>query len=67
MSEATPADALDEQEAAKARWRAAFDDPEFMDALMLGAPVHPPDWWQRRSDEDAISYMFRMFPVSRSH
>jgi hypothetical protein len=62
-----PADAFDEQKAATARWRAAFNDPEFMDALMLGAPVHQPDWWQRRPDEDAVSYMFRVFPVTRPH
>ena len=43
------------------------DDLEFVDALMLGAPVHQPDWWQRRPDEDAVSYMFRVFPVTRPH
>jgi hypothetical protein len=62
-----PADALSEMESDAARWKALLNDPEFMDALMLGAPVHQPDWWQRRPDEDAVSYMFRVFPVTRPH
>jgi hypothetical protein len=64
MSEA---DALDEQEAATARWKALLNDPEFMDALLLGVPAHQPDWWQQRPDEDAVSYMFRVFPLTRPH
>jgi hypothetical protein len=61
------ADALSEIESDAARWKALLNDPEFMDALMRGAPVHQPDWWQRRPDEDAVSYMFRVFPVTRPH
>jgi hypothetical protein len=59
--------ALAEVESDTARWKALLDDLEFMDALMLGAPVHQPDWWQRQPDEDAVSYMFRVFPVTRPH
>jgi len=60
-------DEMADAEAATARWRAAFNDPEFMHALMLGVPVHQTDWWKRRPDEDAVSYMFRVFPVTRPH
>jgi hypothetical protein len=62
-----PADALSEMESSTARWKALLNDPEFMAAILLGVPVHPPDWWQRRPDEDAVSYMFRVFPVTRPH
>lgn len=55
---------IDDEEAATARWRAAFNDPEFMAALMSGAPRHEPDWWQVQPGEDAIAYMFRMFPLA---
>ena len=33
-------------EAATTRWRAAFNDPEFLDALLLGMPKRPDGWWQ---------------------
>ena len=64
MSEPNPTDAFDEEEATTARWRAAFNDPEFMDALMAGVPKHSPDWWQVQPGENAVAYMFRIFPLA---
>jgi hypothetical protein len=66
MSEAIPTDALDEQEAATARWRAAFSDPDFLDALLLGMPKRPDGWWQNLPECPVLA-MFELFPLARPH
>ena len=52
-------------EADTARWRALLHDPEFMAALLAGVPKSPPGWWEPEPGEDAIAYMFRIFPLAR--
>jgi hypothetical protein len=56
---------LADEEADTARWKAVLNDPEFMDALMLGVPKRPDGWWRQQPGEDAIAYMFRIFPLAR--
>ena len=58
---------LSEEEAVTARWKTLLHDPAFMEALMVGVPKSPEGWWEQQPNEDAISYMFRMFPVVRLH
>ena len=60
------ADAFTEQEAATARWQAAFRDPEFMEALLNGVPKRPEGWWQNLPACPVLA-MFELFPLVRPH
>jgi hypothetical protein len=33
--------------------------------VLEGVPKNPPDWYERQPGEDAVAYMFRVFPVVR--
>jgi hypothetical protein len=48
-------------EADTARWRSFLE--ENLDALLEGTPNRPEGWWDQEPGEDAIAWMFRVFPV----
>jgi hypothetical protein len=54
---------LDEMSAIE--WRAFLEDN--LDTLLEGVPKSPPGWWDLQPGEDAIAYMFRVFPLARTH
>jgi hypothetical protein len=58
-------DALSEVESDTARWKALLNDPELMDALMLGVPKRP--FREREPGECPVSYMFELFPLVRTN
>jgi hypothetical protein len=61
----TEPNAIDDQEAATARWREILNDPEFMAALMEGVPKKP--FREREPGECPVSYMFELFPLVRTN
>lgn len=63
--ESTAGDAMGDVESDTARWKVLLNDPEFMETLLAGVPKRPKGWWHQDPDEDAIAYMFRIFPVVR--
>ena len=63
--ETNPTDRTAEIESDTARWRSFLE--ENLDALLESVPKSPPGWWDQAPGEDAVSYMFRVFPVMRPH
>ena len=64
--ESSTADAVSETEADASRWKTLLNDPEFMDALLLGVPKRPEGWWKEPA-ECPVCWMFEMFPLIRHH
>ena len=62
--ESNSTDALDEQEAATARWRVFLE--ENLDELVKGMPKRPEGWW-RELPECPVLAMFELFPLVRTH
>lgn len=58
-------EAIDETESDTARWKALLNDPAWWDALMEGVPKSLPGWWHQEPGENAVAYMFRIFPLVR--
>ena len=59
--ETNPTDRTAEIELDTARWRSFLE--ENLDALLESVPKSPSGWWDREPGEDAVAWMFRVFPV----